>query len=314
MDRNLPEKIEKLQAKATKGSRRIEFDLASLDPIEILNHFSTIQNPTEEQKEIISLSLQAGFFNMKGANIRNRELLDFCKSLYEFHSSKLYKKIGLTWEKACPLIFGITKQAAQPYEEIWGSIPYGLVEELVNQGAALGELRLLAMEIGREEGAEIKFLDEGGGKELVVKGQKYSLEQSAVEAARAAFEFAIDLKLELKKERQARKGYESDIEKKESEIAGLKETLEQKKKKIEVGEKSLGKIDRRAKGFQQETETEIGRMVVELVYLAGAINQATVVEADIPFLLRYLEMVDLECYQRVLDKLRPHLPEDKDAI
>jgi hypothetical protein len=310
MNKKLPERVEKLQARIMKGSKKIEFNTTSPDLIVTLDHFLSIKNPTAEQKSAFLYAVQSGILHINAADQRNRLLLETCQRIHRFHYSRIYKEMGLTWDDACKAVFGITKQAAQPYEEIWQNIPLGLAEELVNQGAALGDLHMLAKEIGREEGAEIEFLD--GGKELVVKGQRYSLEQGAVEAARAAYEFAYELKEELGRERRVRKGNESYIEKREAEIAELKETLERKKEKIRVGEKDLTKAERRQAGFQPETDTELGRLVVELVYLAGRITQTEVLEGDNPFLLRFIDLVDLQVYEKILNYLRPHLPQDEE--
>lgn len=220
--------------------------------------------------------------------------------LKELHDDDNYKKHGYgTWDEVCEE-HGVSRPHSYRLINNLKIAGQERMEFLYKAGISTYSQYLLLKGAGEIEDAEFEILSDD---EIKINGKKFSARDNPEKTMECLFK----LKLERDTEKRARRDIERELEE-------MKKDLENKKRTIQVGEQEQIKHERQKKGFQAETITKIGRIIAEMVYLAAAIDLEEVIPEDIPFLLRYLEMADIACYRRIVNKLSPHLPEDKDAI
>lgn len=205
MGSELEKRVEDLLETRPKSTKKLEFEIAEHNPLGIIKRLAKIDPLSEEQQKVALIAVASSLRDMQLSGERNKALIEKCHLLKAIHDSKIYKKLGWTWDEYLYEAYKITRQAAAPYLHIAENMPEYMVGELVTQGAALKDLRLIAGEIGKAEGAEIEFIDGPESKAVVVRGSKYSLETGSEEAIRAMMRFANDQARELENERNMRK-------------------------------------------------------------------------------------------------------------
>ena len=230
--------------------------------------------------------------------------IQMAQILKELHDDKNYKKFGYgTFDEVCEKKKVGKTQAYRLMDILKIAGPNGMAR-MYSAGLSTRAQYLLLKGSSEIEDAEFEVLSDD---EIKINGRKVSIKDNPEKV----LERLLGLKHERDTERRARKDLERELEE-------TKRDLKDKKRTIQVGEEEDAKLreqlKHREKGLSQESVTPIGRMIVEIVYLATSIEQEEVHEDDKPHIEHWLKLLDFGIFQRILDKLKPFLPTDEDAI
>lgn len=290
MGSELEKRVEELLETRPGGTKKLEFQLAGGNLLGIIERLVKIDNPTGEQQKAALLVLASGLRSRQLRDSRNRALIEECHLIKAIHGSRIYKTLGMTWGEYCKEAWGASRQAVEPYEHIAENMPQYMVEELVTQGAALKDLRLISSEIGKAEGAEIEFLDGPESKAVVVRGSKYSLEAGSEEAIRAMMRFANDQARELENERRVRAMALEQAEAADGKLTAEKEKNKQLRERIDNGVRQLADMK----------STQFEDRLLELQKAAAQLRTAEMSTLDEQKIKRYWEVLSAS----VIDPLK----------
>jgi len=230
------------------------------------------------------------------------------KLLVQLNETGEYKTIpGCSSMREVFKAVGMSKTTAYKEMESFRALGEDRVELLVRLGITPHEINLLSKyyEVGN---VEFEVLDAGQGK-YRISGREMTLQNNQP----AIREAIVRLVEELHRERLATQGAEKTAATRGEKIKKLEAEIERKNKKIEIGEEALRQKRRRLEGFQQESDSDIGRLITELLLIIAKIEKAEVKEDDMPYIGQYLDLLE-SAMDRIVIKLRDYLPKDETDI
>jgi len=192
--------------------------------------------------------------------------LQMARLLEDLHTDQKYREIPdcNTWEDVCDK-FGLSRQQSYRLMDVLKTAGPELMELMIKARLSIRDQYQLLCGESNIEDTEFEVIDSEKG-EIKIQGKKYSFKDNPQEIAQAFQKAQINLRLQ----RQAKKGLEANLEEEKAESKRLRE-------KIKAGEAQLRELLEKS---GKESVNLAHPAFVGLTQIIGIVNQISETEID----------------------------------